>query len=88
MIFLPEREQDTDTASLIVAGASGIVQFWNVFGGGLIGEFSVFDSKIRSVACMKEEELKTLHGVTACKVHSNNNLLLTGTSLGHIQVKQ
>lgn len=63
-----------------------MVQFWNTFGGGLIGEFSVFDNRIRSVACIKEEELKSLHGVTACKLHSNNYLLLTGTSMGFIQV--
>ncbi len=86
-MFLPERQHNTDTGNLIIAGAGGIVQFWNTFGGGLIGEFSVFDdTKIRTVACIKEEDLKILHGVTACKIHSNNELLLIGTSLGHIQV--
>ena len=62
------------------------MQFWNIYGGGLLGEFSVFDHSIRTVASVKEEELKMLHGVTACKAHSNCKLLLTGTSLGHIQV--
>ena len=86
-MFLSEREKDTETATLVACGAGGIVQFWNIFGGGLIGEFKVFDSGSRIVSSIEESELNSLHCVTACRAHSNNLTLITGTTLGHIQVK-
>ena len=86
MVFLTGREQDTSTATLVACGAGGIVQFWNIYGGGLLGEFNVFEFGSRAVSDIKEEELHSLHSITTCKVNSTSSILITGTSLGHIQV--
>ena len=88
MVFLPNREQSTTSATLVAGGAGGMIQFWNVYGSGLLGQFNVFTSAAESKLTWKkdEEDLKTLHAITALKVDSVSNFLISGTSLGYLQV--
>lgn len=76
------REQNLLTATLIACGAGGLVQFWNIYGGGLLGEFNVFSYTNESM----KEELHTLHSISACKAFSDSSILITGSTLGYIQV--
>ena len=73
---------DLDSASLIACGTSGWIQMWNIYGGGLIGEFNVWDNSRHKL----EREERQLHSVTAIKLDSNNDLLITGNSIGYLQV--
>ena len=36
--------------------------------------------------CEMSEDMKTLHAITALKVDSVSNILISGTSLGYLQV--
>ena len=36
--FLPKREQDLKSATLVACGSGGFVHMWNIYGGGLIGK--------------------------------------------------
>ena len=61
----------------------GWVHFWNIYGGGLVGEFNVWD-----VNCPKlREEWRHLQSTTALRGNSEDSVLLTGTSTGYIQVR-
>lgn len=61
------------------------MQFWNIYGGGLRGAFNVFDYGSELVSAIKREDLR-LHSVTACTVDSRGHTLITGNTLGYIQV--
>lgn len=65
-----------------------MVQFWNIYGSGLLGQFNVFTKAAETKLIWKkdEEDLKTLHAITALKVDSVSNILISGTSLGYLQV--
>ena len=59
------------------------MHFWNIYGGGLVGEFNVWD-----VNCPKlREEWQHLQSTTALRGNSEDSVLLTGTSTGYIQVR-
>ena len=85
VIFLQKRELNFITATLVTCGANGLVQFWNIYGGGLRGEFNVFEHGSELVGSIKQEDLQ-LHSVTACAVDSYECILITGNTLGYIQV--
>ena len=85
VIFLQKRELNFITANLITCGANGLVQFWNIYGGGLRGEFNVFDHGSELVSGIKQEDLQ-LHSVTVCVVDSHERILITGNTLGYVQV--
>ena len=55
---------------------------WNIYGGGLIGEFNIWDNLRHHLG----KEDRQLQSVTAMIVDSNNDLLITGNSIGYIQV--
>ena len=38
MVFLDGRLYDKNSANLIACGVGGWVDFWNIHGGGLLGE--------------------------------------------------
>ena len=60
------------------------MHFWNINGGGLVGEFNVW-----SVSCPKlREEWRHLQSTTALRGDSEDIVLLTGTSTGYIQVRE
>ena len=81
--FLHTRENVLDSASLVACGTGGWVQMWNVVGGGLIGEFNIWDTKRHRLP----EEERSLECVTALKIDSNDETMLTGNSLGYVQVR-
>jgi len=82
VMFLRTRSQDKNTATLVASGAGGRVNFWNVYGGGLVGEFSVWDTN-----CPKlEEGRRHLESTTALHGDGEDSVLFTGTSTGYIQV--
>ena len=84
IIFLKTRSQDLNSATLVACGAGGWVHFWNINGGGLVGEFNVW-----SVSCPKlREEWRHLQSTTALRGDSEDIVLLTGTSTGYIQVRE
>lgn len=82
--FLQTRPLDLDSASLIACGTGGWVQMWNIHGGGLIGEFNIWDNLRHRL----DKEDRQLQSVTAMTVDSNNDLLITGNSIGYIQVSK
>ena len=82
--FLQTRPLDLDSASLIACGTGGWVQMWNIYGGGLIGEFNIWDNLRHQL----DKEDRQLQSVTAMMVDSNNDLLITGNSIGYIQVSK
>ena len=80
--FLQTRPMDLDSASLIACGTGGWIQMWNISGGGLIGEFNVWDNPRHRI----DGEERQLRSVTALKLDSNDELLITGNSIGYLQV--
>lgn len=89
VLFLSGREQTTNTATLVAAGAGGMVQFWNIYGSGVLGQFNVFTAADSKPAWRTEKaELQSLHSITACRADSSGSTLLTGTSLGYLQVSE
>ena len=80
--FLQTRPMDLDSATLIACGTGGWVQMWNIYGGGLIGEFNIWDNLRHRL----DKEDRQLQSITALKVDSNNDLMITGNSIGYIQV--
>ena len=82
LAFLCTRPEDQTTATLVACGTAGWVRFWNVYGGGLIGEFNSLDVKRYR---LKGSFLK-YHSVTACTVKNDDSLMVLGNSLGYLQV--
>ena len=83
---MEKREKSVKTATLVACGAGGLVQFWNIYGGGLIGEFNTF---YRIYTTEEEREaVHALHSVTTCKALNDNSILVTGSSLGYVQVRR
>ncbi len=81
--FLHTRHaHNLDSASLVSCGAGGWVDFWNIHGGGLIGEFSVWDTPRVNL----EREAWHLESVTSLKVDTRDTVLITGDSIGYLQV--
>lgn len=80
--FLQTRPMDLDSATLIACGTGGWVQMWNIYGGGLIGEFNIWDNLRHRL----DKEDRQLQSITALKIDSNNDLMITGNSIGYIQV--
>lgn len=80
--FLQTRPMDLDSASLIACGTGGWIQMWNIYGGGLIGEFNIWDNLRHRL----DKEDRQLQSITALKIDSNNDLMITGNSIGYIQV--
>lgn len=72
MLFLQKREHAHDTATLLTAGSEGWVRAWSMF-GGLLAQFVAANGKHESVLSMTTDE--------------NNNLLVTGDTLGFIKVR-
>ena len=70
----------------MAAGAGGMIQFWNIYGSGLLGQFNVFIIAAETKLTWKKEDMKTLHAITALKVDSVSNILISDTSLGYLQV--
>jgi WD40 repeat protein len=87
VIILSKRSRNTiSTATLVACGSGGLVQFWNMCGGGMIGEFNVFDCSNETISSIEKNVLYLSHSITACKTDSNNSVMITGTTLGYIQV--
>ena len=65
-----------------------MIQFWNIYGSGLLGQFNVFTIAAETKLTWKkdEEDMKALHAITALKVDSVSSILISGTSLGYLQV--
>ncbi|KAL5475077.1 hypothetical protein EMCRGX_G027131 [Ephydatia muelleri] len=82
LAFLCTRPEDQTTATLVACGTAGWVRFWNVYGGGLIGEFNSLDVKRYR---LKGSFLK-YHSVTACTVKNDDSLMVLGNSLGYLQI--
>lgn len=80
--FVQTRPVDLDSASLIACGSGGWIQMWNIYGGGLIGEFKIWNN-LHDQFDGKDRQLQS---VTALKVHSNDDIMITGNSMGYIQV--
>jgi WD40 repeat protein len=82
LVFLKLREPSPTVGSLVACGAGGWVQFWNTTGGGLVGEYNVWDTRRHSLPLAE----RGLHSVTALHVNETETVLYTGNSLGYIQV--
>ena len=82
VMFLRTRPQDKHTATLVACGAGGWVYFWNIHGGGLVGEFSMWDANRPKL----EEGRRHLESTTALRGDGEDGMLFTGTSTGYIQV--
>ena len=82
LLFLKLREPSPTVGSLVACGAGGWVQFWNTTGGGLVGEFNVWDTRRHTLPPAK----RGLHSVTAMHGNETETVLYTGNSLGYIQV--
>ena len=70
------------SATLVACGGGGWVQFWNVYGGGLIGEFNSIDL----LRFKMDAKSRGLESITACAVDSSDTKMVLGNSLGYIQV--
>lgn len=84
LLFLKLREPSLTGGSLVACGAGGWVQFWNTSGGGLVGEFNVWDTRRHTLHHTK----RSLHSVTAMHVNETETVLYTGNSLGYLQVQR
>ena len=82
LVFLKLREPSPSVGSLVACGAGGWVHMWNTSGGGLMGEFNVWDNRRHS----PPEAERSLHSVTTMHVNGTETVLYTGNSLGYIQV--
>ena len=83
ILFLKSREQSGySTATLVACGTGGWVQMWNHHGGALIGVFNIWDNSRHSLP----EADRNLECITAMKVDSKDSMLVTGNSLGYIQM--
>ena len=82
LIFLSLREPSPSVGSLMACGAGGWIQVWNTSGGGLVGEFNIWDNRRHTVTMTT----RSLHSVTAMNVNETETILYTGNSLGYIQV--
>ncbi len=85
MSFLSTRSNKSNhslSATLIACGAGGMVHMWNHHGGGLIGEFNVWDNSRHTIP----EHTRCLESITAMQVDSKDSQLITGNSLGYIQM--
>ena len=71
ILFLREREQESETATLLTS-AGGFIQAWSIHSGELLGQFQASIATGESV-----------HGMTT---DSNNKILVTGDSMGYITV--
>lgn len=80
--FLQTRPVDQDSASLVACGTGGWIQMWNVHGGGLIGEFNVWNNLRHRL----ETGDRRLQSITAIKIDSNDDVMITGNSVGYVQV--
>ena len=52
IIFLPKRELDQSSATVVACGAEGWVHMWNVYGGGLIGKSCGVCNYVKSTIMM------------------------------------
>lgn len=87
LLFLTTRKEGNKSsqsfsATLIACGACGMVNMWNHHGGGLIGEFNIWDNSRHTIP----EHTRCLESITAMQVDSKDSLLITGNSLGYIQM--
>ena len=82
LVFLKLREPSLTVGSLVACGAGGWVQFWNTSGGGLVGEFNVWDTRRHTLP----QAERSLHSVTTMHVNETETTLYTGNSLGYLQV--
>ncbi len=83
ILLLKSRDQkNQSSASLIACGGGGFVQMWNHNGGGLIAEFNIWDNSRHTIP----EENQPLECITSMKVDSKDSLLITGNSLGYVQI--
>lgn len=82
--FLKTRNQDLDSANLVACGSGGWVHFWNIYGGGLVGEFTIWESGRPS--CRPDEKSQRLESVTALRIDSSDASMFTGSSMGYLQV--
>lgn len=80
--LLTRHADDLDSANLLSCGAGGWVDLWNTHGGGLLGEFNVWDTTRMKL----DHELWHLESVTSLKVNSQDTVLITGNSMGYLQV--
>ena len=58
LVILSEKKQDA-------CGSGGLVQLWNLYGGGLIGEFNTFDYSNETTSKFKQTDLQSSHSITA-----------------------
>ena len=77
------RDQDLNSATLVACGTGGWVQLWNVHGGGLVGEFNIWDTSRHTLPL----EDRGLECVTALRLDSKDTVMVTGNSLGYIQAR-
>ena len=82
LVVLKLREPSLSVGSLVACGAGGWVQFWNTSGGGLVGEFNVWDTRRHTLPPAE----RSLHSVTSMHVNETETTLYTGNSLGYLQV--
>lgn len=87
MVFLRTRQEGNNSnlaysATLIACGAGGMIHLWNHHGGGLIGEFNIWDNFRHTIP----EHTRCLESITAMQVDSKDTLLITGNTLGYIQI--
>ena len=82
LLFLRQREPSPTVGSLVACGSGGWVQVWNTSGGGLVGEFNIWDNRRHSLSSCE----RGLHSVTAMHVNETETVLFTGNSLGYLQV--
>jgi hypothetical protein len=82
LLFLKLRDPSPTVGSLLACGAGGWVQAWNTSGGGLVGEFNVWDTRRHTLPKAERQ----LHSVTAMHGNETETVLLTGNSLGYLQL--
>ena len=71
-----------NVGSLVACGMGGWIQFWSTGGGGLMGEFNIWDNQRHNIP----EAKRCLHSVTALHANEDETVMYTGNSLGYMQV--
>jgi WD40 repeat protein len=75
VLFLSTRVHDNETAIIVSAGAGGWIRFWNIYGGGLLGEFVGLHYNHPDFS-----------SILAMITDDDNVLLFTGCTQGYIKV--
>ena len=74
VLFLQNRENNPETATLLTGGSGGLVRAWSIFGSTLLGQFMVAQDHRESC--------------TALATDDENTVFVSGDTLGYVKVSQ